>query len=91
MGLVIVSVSVAIWVVMFALMILGDYIIGARSLLQHLPPMPVELVDIFLCLGAFGCSGIWRNSAQENTRLKRAIGVSSGVLMLVWLILLVSF
>lgn len=90
MGLILISVSAATWIVVFALMFLEDYSIGVRSLTQNLSPMTLGLVNILLCIGALGCSEIWRNSGPENTRLKRAIGVSSGVLMLVWLFLLAN-
>lgn len=83
-GLIFISVSAATWVAVFALMILEDYSIGL-TLAQNLSPMVVGLFNILLSIGAFACSGVWQNSGDENKRLKRAIGVASGVLILIWL------
>jgi hypothetical protein len=89
-GLALISVSAATWIVMFALIALAHYSVAVRFVLQNVPPMVPGLINILLCVAAFGCSEAWRNSADENRALKRAIGVSSGALILVWLFLLAN-
>lgn len=90
MGLMLISVSAGIWIAVFALLFSEDYSIDAASLTRNVPIGILGLIDILLCIAAFGCSEVWRSVDKESIRLRRAIGFSSGVLVLVWLFVLTN-
>ena len=89
-GLALISVSAASWIAVFSLTVLEDYSVAARSLAQNLSPVVLGLINILLCVAAFGCSEAWRSSAHENGAVRRAIGIGSAALTLVWLFILAN-
>lgn len=88
-ALLFISVSTAMWIGVFALMLLADHNSGAKSLATNLSPGIVGFINLLLCVGAVACSR-FRKPAQKSLPLRRAIGLSSGCLMLIWLFLLVN-
>jgi uncharacterized protein YacL len=89
-GLALISVSAAMWIAVLVLISLQDYSRSVWFLARKVSPMVLGFINIVLCVVAFVCSETWRNSAQDNTALKRSIGISSGVLILVWLFLVAN-
>ena len=85
-----ISVSAGMWIVVFSLMLLEDFSNGARSVATNLSPTIFGFVNLLLCGGAVVCSRFSRKPAQKSLPLRRAIGQSSGCLMLVWLFLLAN-
>ena len=75
LGLALISVSATMWIAVFVLMLLEDYRNGARSLSQNVSPTAFGAINILLCAGGLGCSGIWRNSAQGTAGVRKAIGI----------------
>jgi hypothetical protein len=88
-ALVLLSVSLLAWIAIIILMTLEDYSIGL-TLAQNLSPMVEGFFNILLCIGAFGCSGVWRTSGGGDKKLKRAIAVASGVLIMMWLLIFLN-
>jgi hypothetical protein len=88
MGLALISATTILWMAMLLLMILEDYSARARSVAQNVAPGPLGSINLLLCFGALMCSRFGRKSAQDTTPLRRAIGVSSGCLMVIWLFFL---
>jgi hypothetical protein len=88
-ALVLLSVSLLAWIATIILITLEEYSIGL-NLAQNLSPMADSFYNILLCIGAFGCSGVWRTSGDGNKKLKRAIGVASGVLIMMWLLIFLN-
>ena len=85
-----ISVSTGMWIGVFALMLLEDRSSGAKSVAAHLSPAIFGFINLLLCVGAVVCSRFSRKPSQRTLPLKRAIGLSSGCLMLIWLFLLAN-
>jgi hypothetical protein len=86
-GIALTSLTTFLWVTVIAVMVAADYSAGARSIAQNLSPGKVGLVNAGLCVGALLCSVVGLRRAHETVRLRGAIGVSCGCLMLMWLFL----
>ena len=89
-GLVFISIATSMWLAAFILMVLEDHSVKAKSIATSMSPAILAFVNILLCLGGLVCSRLNRKSAQETVPLRRAIGVSSGLLMVIWLFLLAN-
>lgn len=85
-----ISVSTGMWIVVFALMLLEDHSSRAKSVATNLSPAIFGFINLLLCVGAIVCSRFSRAAAQKSLPLRRAIGLSSGCLMLIWLFLLAN-
>jgi len=88
MGLTLISLSTGMWLAALMLMILEDYNADAKSFAQNLSPAMLGLINLLFCAGGLVCSGHGLRSAHQTGPLRRAMGASSGCLMLIWLALL---
>jgi hypothetical protein len=82
-GLVFISIATSMWLGAFILMVLEDHSAKAKSIATSMSPATLAFVNICFCLGGLVCSRLNRKSAQETVPLRRAIGVSSGFLMVI--------
>ena len=89
-GLASISLSTAFWLAVFLTMILEDHSAQARSIGQHLSPFVVGVSNLVLCLGGVACAGFGWATAGETARLRKAMVVSSGCLILIWLFILIN-
>ena len=85
-----ISVSTGMWIAVFTLMLLEDHSSGAKSIATNLSPAMFGFINLLLCVGAVVCSRFSRKPAQKSLPLRRAIGLSSGCLMLIWLFLVAN-
>jgi hypothetical protein len=86
-GLALTTATTAMWLAVFAIMALQGRIALAYSLARELSPGIVGLVNLCLCAGGLVCSRLRRSAAQQTVALRKAIAASSGVLMLIWMLL----
>jgi hypothetical protein len=89
-GLVFISIATSMWRAAFVLMILEDHRATAKSIATRMSPSILAFVNILLGLGGLVCSRLNRKSAQVTVPLRRAIGFSSGFLIVIWLFLLAN-
>jgi hypothetical protein len=89
-GLTLISLTTSMWFAVFVLMILEDHSAEAKSLATNLSPAMLGLINLLFCAGGLACSGRGLRSAQQTGPLRRAMGASSGFLMLIWLFLLAN-
>lgn len=89
-GLTLVSISTSIWFAVFALMLLEDHSVEAKSLATKLSPAMLGGINVLFCVGGLVCSGRGLRSAQRTGPIRRGMGASSGFLMLIWLFLLAN-
>lgn len=87
-GLALISAATCMWIATFGIMVLEDFNGVARSIGQNLSPVTVGLVNFLLCIGGLGCSGFGWTAARGTLPLRKAIGVSSACLMVLWLFVL---
>jgi hypothetical protein len=87
-GLTLISLTTSMWFAVLVLMILEDHSGEAKSLATHLSPAMLGFINLLFCTGGLVCSGRGLRSAPQTRRLRRAMGASSGYLMLIWLLLL---
>ena len=85
-----ISVSTVMWIAVFALMVLEDHSSGAKSVATNLSSAILGFINLLLCVGAVICSLFSRKPAQKSLPLRKAIGLSSGCLILIWLFLLAN-
>ena len=78
------------WIAVFALMVLEDHSSAAKSVATNLSPAILGFINLLLCVGAVICSLFSRKPAQKSLPLRKAIGLSSGCLILIWLFLLAN-
>ena len=89
-GLTLISLTTSIWFAVFAVMILEDRSAEAKSLATNLSPAMLGLINLLFCVGGLVCSGRGLRSAQQTGPIRKAMGASSGFLMLIWLFLLAN-
>ena len=89
-GLTLVTLSTAMWCASLVLMILEDYSAEAKSLAINVSPGIVGLINLLFCAGGLICSVLGLRSARQTRPSRRAIGLSSACLMLIWLFLLAN-
>lgn len=89
-GLMLISLTTSTWFATFALMLLEDHSAQAKSLATNLSPATLGLINLLFCSGALVCSARGLRSARQTAPLRRAMGASSGFLMLIWLFLLAN-
>jgi hypothetical protein len=89
-GLALITLTTSVWLAAFLLMMLEDYSAEAKSLATNVSPGKIGLINFVFCAGGLVCSGLRLRSVQQTGPLRRAIGASSGFLMLIWLILLAN-
>jgi len=90
MGLTLISLSTCMWCAVLVLMILEDHSAEAKSLARNVSPAMLGLFNLLFCTGALVCAGRGLRFAQQTGALRRAIGASSGCLMLAWMALLAN-
>lgn len=86
-GLTLASLSTCMWIGVLALMILEDSNAEVRSIARNISPGAIGLINLLVCSAALVCSQAGRRSAPHSARLRFAIALSSGCLMLGWVIL----
>ena len=89
-GLTMITLSTAMWLAALVLMFLSDYSVEAKSLAINLSPAVLGLTNLLLCAIGLICSASRSRSVRETAPLRRAMGASSGCLMLMWLFLLAN-
>ena len=89
-GLTLISLTTSMWFAVLVLMVLEDHSTEAKSLATNLSPAMLGLINLLLCAGGLVCSGRGLRSAQQTGPLRRAMGASSGFVMLIWLFLLAN-
>lgn len=89
-GLVLVSFSTAMWLAVVALLFLEDHSSGARSIARNLSPAVLGSLNLLLCVGAILCSWFDRTRGQRSLSLRGAIGISSGCLILLWIVVVAN-
>ena len=87
-GLILISITTTMWVVLLTLMIFEDRSNEAKSIAKNLSPAILASINLLFCAGALICSRLDRRSAQRTAILRRNIAISSGLLMLIWLFVL---
>jgi len=90
MGLTLISLSTCMWCAVLVVMILEDHSAEAKSLAKNLSPAMLGLINLLFCAGGLVCAGWGLRFARQTGALRRAIGASSGCLMLIWLGLLAN-
>jgi len=86
-GLAFISLTTIMWFAALALMMLEDRNAAAKSFAVNVPAGAVELLNLILCIAGLICSAIGSKSQPQSARLRKAIALSSGFLMLPWLFL----
>src|SRR6478609_2320886 len=81
-GLPMITVSTGMWFAALAIMFLSEHSARARSLANDLSPGILGLINLLLCAIGLSCSARGLRSVRETGPLRRAIGASSGCLML---------
>jgi hypothetical protein len=89
-GLTLISLTTSMWFALFALMVMEDHSAEARSLAANVSPGILGLINLLFCAGGIVCSGLGQRPDQQTGPLRRAMGASSGFLMLIWLFLLAN-
>ena len=89
-GLTLITLSTAMWCAALVLMLLEDHSAAAKSLAMNLSPGMLGFINLLFCTGGLVCSGLGFRSAQQTGPLRRAMGASSGCLMLMWFFLLAN-
>ncbi len=85
-GLLLVLVSSACWIFIFAIMTLQERSARVYAIARTVSPSPVGLANLLVCLGAIICARLTRNSPQ-TAAARRALTVAASVLMVIWLLL----
>jgi hypothetical protein len=89
-GLALATTSTVMWLAVFALILLQDRNGLLKTIAVNLSPAKIGLLNISLCAGGIICSRRRRSTAQQTLPLRKAIASSSGVLMLIWFVLLLN-
>lgn len=86
-GLALVTLTTAMWLAAFGLIILQDHSSLMKRIAVNVSPGLVGVANLPLCIGAFICSQLRKSSAQQTVPLRKALASSSGFLTLLWLLL----
>lgn len=90
MGLALITLSTGMWFAALVLMFLEDHSANAKSLAMNLSPAMLALINFLLCAIALVCCVRGLRSGRQTGPLRRAMGASSGCLMLMWFVLLAN-
>lgn len=90
MGLTLITLSTGMWFAALLFMFLEDHSAEAKSLAVSLSPAMLGLINLLLSAIALVCSARGLRSVRQTGPLRRAIGTSSGCLMLLWFFLLAN-
>lgn len=90
MGLTLITLSTAMWFAVLVLMLLEDHSAEAKSLAIKVSPGILGLTNLLFCASGLVCSGRGLRFARQTGPLRRAIGLSSGCLMVIWLLFLAN-
>ena len=89
-GLTLITLSTGMWTAALVLMLLEDHSAGAKSLAIDLSPAMLGLINLLLSAIGLVCSARGLRSVRQTGPLRRAMGASSGCLMLMWFFLLAN-
>jgi hypothetical protein len=89
-GLALITASTAMWLAVFALVVLQDHNSLLKTMAVDLSPGTIGLLNISLCAGGIICSRLGRSTAQRTLAMRKAIASSSSFLMLMWFVLLLN-
>jgi hypothetical protein len=87
-GIALLSLSAGMWLALFALIVVVGGNNTAGWIEQNVSPITLALINVPICAGGIACSRLGRKSAGESLPLRKAIGLASGCLMLIWLLVL---
>jgi hypothetical protein len=87
-GITFLSFSAGMWLALFVLIFAVDRGRPAGWIEQNVSPITLALINVPICAGGIACSRLGRKSAGESLSLRKAIGLTSGCLMLIWLLVL---
>ena len=90
LGTSLITVSTAIWMYVLALMFFQDSHAWAKAMAIQSSPWKTGVSNFMLCVLAMLCSFLGRSDFAEVARVRKAIRASSGLLMLIWLVVLGS-
>jgi hypothetical protein len=90
MGLTLITLSTAMWFALLVLMSLEDHSAEAKSLAISLSPAMLGLINLLLSAIGLVCSARGLRSVRQTGPLRRALGASSGCLILMWFFLLAN-
>ena len=68
-------------------MLMEDHSVEAKSLAIRIPPGALSLLNLFFCIGGLICAAKGSKSQPASASLRRAIALTSGLLVLPWLVL----
>ncbi len=87
-GIALVSISVVIWIGTISLMIAANHVHRPNTFLGNLSLPAVAFVGVLLSVGGILSSRLRRNAAVNSLRVRKAIGLASGIMLLFWLFIL---
>jgi len=82
------SITASMWLTLCVLVFVVDRNNTAGWIERNGSPITLALINVPICVGGIACSRLGRKSAGESLSLRKAIGLASGCLMLIWLLLL---
>jgi hypothetical protein len=89
-GLTLITLSTAMWFALLFVMLLEDHSVEAKSLAIDVSPAVFGLINLLLSATGLVCSARGLRSIRQTGPLRRAMGASSGCLMLMWFFLLAN-
>lgn len=89
-GLTLITLSTAMWFAVLILMLFEGHSAEAKQLAINLSPGILGLINLLFCAGGLVCSGRGLRFARQTGPVRRAVALSSGCLMLIWLFLLAN-
>lgn len=89
-GLTLITLSTGMWFAALGLMLLEDHSAEAKSLAINLSTAMLGLINLLLSAIGLFCSARGLKVVRQTGPLRRAMGASSGCLMLIWFFLLAN-
>jgi hypothetical protein len=89
-ALVLTSVTTLLWFAVCAVMFFEDRSSAVKSLAPRLSPQVIGSFSLVNCLGAIVCSRLNAARARETVPLRKSITICSGVLSVLWFLLLAN-
>jgi hypothetical protein len=83
-GIAFVSISVVIWIGTINLMIAANHVHRPNTFLDSLPVPAVAFVGVLLSVGGILSSRLRRNAAGNSLRVRKAMGLASGIMLVFW-------
>jgi len=87
-GIAFLSFSAGLWLALFVLIFAVDRSRPAGWIEQNVSPITLALINVPICAGGIACSRLGRKSAGKSLPLRKAIGLASGCLTLIWLLVM---